>query len=192
MTTAAIYSIVNQKTCDMYVGSSINYKRRWNKHKSTLRRNTHACQHMQNSFNKHGEIAFSFEVIEFVSDVTQIIAREQFWIDFYRPEYNKRAIANSCIGLKRSPEAKARMSAAQKGKKRSAESIVKAANALKGHIVSAETRAKISKSHIGIKPSDEARAKMSAAKKGRKQSPETIAKRMAAIKQKLLAKKEAI
>ena len=173
----------------MYVGSSINFKRRWNRHKCDLRANRHACRHLQNSFNKYGERTFSFEVLEFVTDTSKIIDREQFWIDFFAPEYNKRAIANSCIGLKRSAEARANMSAAQKGKKRSLEARANQSAALKGHPVSEETRAKISKSHFGICPSEETRAKMSAAKKGKKQSPEVVAKRIATIKNNRLMKK---
>ena len=173
----------------MYVGSSVNYKRRWNRHKCDLRANRHACKHLQNSFNKYGESNFDFGVIEFVSDASNLIKQEQFWIDFLRPEYNKRAIANSCIGLKRSPEARANMAKAQIGKKRSVEARANQSAALKGHVVTEETRAKISKSHLGIRPSAESRAKMSASAKGRKQSPETIAKRMLAIKNARLKQK---
>lgn len=164
---SAIYAIVNQATRDMYVGSAVAVNRRWAVHKSKLRANTHHCRHLQNAFRKYGDDAFDWEIIEFVEDKTQLIAREQFWIDFFKPAYNKRKIANSCLGLKRSDEARSRMAAAQTGRKQSPETIAKRAAAIRGRPRPPEVRAKISASHVGIRPSEEARAKMSAAAKRR-------------------------
>lgn len=168
MDTAGIYAIVNTQTSDMYVGSAVNVARRWRRHNHDLRKNVHACRHLQNAYHKYGADAFDWEVVEVVGDKEDLISREQFWMDFFRPTYNKRLIANSCLGLKRSPEARKNMSQAHLGHKQSPETIAKRAAALRGKPRSPEVRAKISASHIGIRPSAESRAKMSASAKQRK------------------------
>ena len=167
MKASGIYAIVNRVTKDMYVGSAVNIASRWRVHKHHLTHNTHHCKHLQNSYNKYSKDVFDFEIVEFVDDKSKLIAREQLWIDFFGPTYNKRKLADSCLGIKRSAEVRAKMSAAQKGKKQSPETIAKRAAALRGRSRPPEVRAKISASHMGIRPSEEVRAKMSLAKKGR-------------------------
>jgi group I intron endonuclease len=164
---SAIYAIVNQQTRDMYVGSAVAVNRRWNAHRSQLRNGKHHCKHLQNAHAKYGEDNFDWEIVELVPDTANLIAREQFWINFFQPAYNKRKIADSCLGVKRSDEAKLKMSLAQTGRKQSAETIAKRSAALKGRPRSAEIRAKISASHMGIRPDSAARAKMSASAKRR-------------------------
>jgi group I intron endonuclease len=163
----AIYAIVNQHTKDMYVGSAVDTKRRWRTHSSQLRNNKHHCQHLQNAYAKHGAEAFDWEIIEYVEDKNNLIQREQVWIDFFKPAYNKRTIADSCLGLKRSPESRLKMSLAQKGKKQSIETIAKRAQSLKGRARPIDVRAKISASHFGIVPNEATRKKMSESAKRR-------------------------
>ena len=164
---SAIYAIVNNVTRDMYVGSAVAVNRRWNRHLHDLRKNIHACVHLQNAYCKYGADAFDWEIVQFVDDKKNLISREQFWIDFFRPAYNKRKIATSCLGLTRTPEAKERMRQAQLGRKQSAETIAKRSAALKGRPRSPEVRAKISASHKGIVPNAATRAKMSESAKRR-------------------------
>ncbi len=166
--TSAIYAIVNTETCDMYVGSAVDVARRWRRHTHDLRKKVHACRHLQNAYHKYGADTFDWEIIETVDYKEDLIPREQFWLNFFRPAYNKRRVANSCFGLKRSPEARKNMRQAQLGRKQSPETIAKRAAALRGKPRPVEVRAKISASHIGIKPSAEAKAKMSASAKQRK------------------------
>ena len=165
---SAIYAIVNAKTSDMYVGSAVNVTRRWARHNHDLRKNVHACQHLQNAYNKYGADAFDWVIVEPVDSKEDLIKREQFWLDFFRPAYNKRRIADSCLGLKRTPEAREKMRQAQLGRKQSPETIAKRAAALRGRPRPPEVRAKISASHVGIRPSTESRAKMSVSAKQRK------------------------
>jgi group I intron endonuclease len=165
--TSAIYAIVNNVTHDMYVGSAVAVNRRWSAHMCNLRKGTHHCQHLQNAYRKYGSNAFDWEIVQFVENKEKLIEREQFWIDFFRPAYNKRKIANSCLGVKRSQQARDNMRNAQLGKKQSLETIAKRSIALKGTPRSAETRAKISASHVGIRPTAETRIKMSNSAKQR-------------------------
>lgn len=165
---SAIYAIVNTKTSDMYVGSAVDVARRWRRHTHDLRKNVHACRHLQNAYHKYGADAFDWQIIETVDCKEDLIQREQAWLDFFRPAYNKRRQANSCLGLKRSPEAREKMRQAQTGRKQSPETIAKRAAALRGRPRPPEVRAKISASHMGVRPSAETRAKMSASAKQRK------------------------
>jgi len=164
---SAIYAIVNNVTHDMYVGSAVAVNRRWSRHLHDLRKNVHACTHLQNAYGKYGADAFDWEIVQFVNDKIDLIPREQFWIDFFCPTYNKRKIATSCLGLTRTLEAKERMRQAQLGRKQSAETIIKRSAALKGKPRSPEVRAKISASHKGIVPTAASRAKMSESAKQR-------------------------
>jgi group I intron endonuclease len=168
MNTSGIYAIVNRITNDMYIGSAVNMTRRWTVHKHHLKHGTHHCVHLQNSYDKHTSTAFDFDIVEFVDDKSRLINREQVWIDFFKPKYNKRKIADSCLGIKRSAESRAKMSAAQTGKKQSPEVIAKRAEALRGKPRPDHVKAKISASHVGIKPSEETRRKMSISAKNRK------------------------
>lgn len=164
---SAIYAIVNRETLGMYVGSAVNVAQRWRRHTHDLRKKVHACKHLQNAYLKYGAGAFDWEIVEFVEHKENLIQREQFWIDFFRPAYNKRRIANSCLGLKRSDETRENMRNAQLGRKQSPETIAKRAAALRGKPRPPEVRAKISASHLGMRPSSESRAKMSESAKQR-------------------------
>lgn len=75
-----IYKILNQKNQKCYVGSSINIENRWTKHKALLRNNKHENEHLQNSWNKHGESIFEFSIIEECSEEI-LLTREQFYLD---------------------------------------------------------------------------------------------------------------
>ncbi|MFA6204484.1 MAG: NUMOD3 domain-containing DNA-binding protein [Gallionella sp.] len=87
-------------------------------------------------------------------------------------------------GKKLSPEHIAKMAASQFGKKASAETRLKLSLSHRGkrQPLSAETRAKISESHKGMKLSDEIKARLSAINKGKTLSEETRQKVSAALK----------
>lgn len=164
---SAIYAIVNNVTRDMYVGSAVAVSRRWAAHMCNLRKGKHHCEHLQNAYRKYGPDAFDWEIVQFVENKEELINHEQFWIDFFRPVYNKRKIADSCLGVKRSQKARDNMRKAQLGRKQSPETIAKRTAALKGKPRPPEVRAKISASHVGIRPSAESRVKMSISAKQR-------------------------
>ena len=64
---AGIYIIENLINNKIYVGSSINLKRRKYFHFNYLRNNKHGNKHLQLSFNKYGEECFNFKIIECIS-----------------------------------------------------------------------------------------------------------------------------
>lgn len=57
-----IYCIGNQKS---YIGQTINFNQRQNRHLTKLRNNNHPNQHLQNAFNKYGEDNFTWQKWEF-------------------------------------------------------------------------------------------------------------------------------
>ena len=57
-----IYKIVNTISNKAYVGQSLRIKKRVGEHFRLLRLGKHPNQHLQRSFNKHGEEAFRWEV----------------------------------------------------------------------------------------------------------------------------------
>lgn len=170
-----IYSSVNGRT---YIGSAVNIASRWRQHRYDLRKNNHHSQHLQRAWNKYGEDAFEFSVIE-ECPPEQLIEREQWHMDQCSDRYNCAPVAGSPLGMTRSPEARAKMSAAHMGCKNSDEARAKMSASLMGHAVSDETRKKISDTLRGHSVSAETREKIRQSKvgnkyrAGRKASPET-------------------
>lgn len=112
---SGIYRIVNTNSGNLYVGSAVNLAKRWQHHKEDARNGTHYSKALQNAWDKHGEDAFSFEVIEYVENPDKLIEREQYWIDTleaYSKGYNCSPTAGSPRGVKHSEEARRNMSRA--------------------------------------------------------------------------------
>lgn len=86
---AVIYKIVNTLNSKMYIGSSKNFKNRKMTHLRTLRKGKHHNIYLQRSFDKYGESAFIFEIIETCDNQFD---REKYWIDKLSPEYNIGAV----------------------------------------------------------------------------------------------------
>lgn len=99
---AYIYQIKNKLNNKIYIGSTNNYKKRFYTHKHELNNNIHKNTHLQRAWNKYGEEAFLFEIIEECNSMIKI-SREQYWLDkllpFYPNGYNIEKIAGFvCIG----------------------------------------------------------------------------------------------
>jgi group I intron endonuclease len=65
--TNGIYKITNQKTGRFYIGRAEGkegFYKRWYHHRWLLRKNNHENSYLQNSYNKHGEDFFTFEILE--------------------------------------------------------------------------------------------------------------------------------
>jgi len=119
-------------------------------HRHHLRRNKHHSIHLQRAWQKHGEAAFVFSIIEHVH-ADELIAREQYYLDTLRPfgtnGYNIAPMAGSTRGVKRTPEQIERMAAINRGKK-----------------LSPEHRARISAAGRGRKHTEESIKKLREAK----------------------------
>ena len=189
-----------------YIGSAKRFKTRWSGHLSHLRKGTHANQKLQMAWNKYGEQAFVFSIVEVVDDHSKLIEREQHWIDKTEAVangYNILLVADRRTGLKASEATKRKQSIAHTGRKHgpmseeqkayysslysgrklSEETRRRMSEARTGREFSDETRQKIAAVHLGKPKSDEHKAKLSAAKLGKKQSPEMIEARMRGMRE---------
>ena len=87
-TTYCIYRIVNFQNGKVYVGLTDNYKRRKTEHLAELRHEKHCNPHLQNAFNKYGEGAFYFEVLEKNIHRNSVLDREKHWVQFFNSYHN--------------------------------------------------------------------------------------------------------
>ncbi len=116
---SGIYRIVNSITLKVYVGSAVNLSRRLREHLKMLRAGTHHSQRLQRSFDKWGEGAFEFEVIE-LAERDRLLEREQAAIDLHRAAdhsfgYNICVTAGSNLGRKFGIETRERIRKARVG-----------------------------------------------------------------------------
>jgi len=59
-----IYCIKQVSTNKMYIGLTADYVRRKKEHLCELRHNKHYNQHLQNAWNKYGDLDFNFEILQ--------------------------------------------------------------------------------------------------------------------------------
>jgi group I intron endonuclease len=175
MIISGIYSITNKINGKRYIGQAEDFNIRWGHHRSTLRRGTHHLRptfrpdHLQAAWNKHGEAAFVFEILEHVQNSGDLTIVEQYYIDWFDSAdpkfgYNIRKEAGCNRGLEWSEYTKKKMSDARKGSN----------HYLYGKHLSEDTKARISESLRGPKNpnygkhlSDETKAKISVSKVGK-------------------------
>jgi len=169
ITKSGIYQIKNTIDGKKYIGSSVNIRKRWNSHKSSLERGDHHSSHLQNAWNKFGKDNFVFEILEEVCKISDLITAEQKYIIQYRASdrisgYNIAPFAGgSCLGVRHTPETierfkkrkhtqetKNKIGNANRGMKRTTESKNKMRLvALHRPPPTQETREKISRAMLG-------------------------------------------
>jgi group I intron endonuclease len=151
-----IYKIINISSNKFYVGSAVDLKRRKTRHFSELRTNKHNNSKLQNAWNKYGEQAFVFVVVEELDKEADLLAAENVWlkehvgkeycynigVDATAPMMGVSGELSPTWGRKRTPEELAAQS--WEGKKHTEESKEKIRQHLIGKPKSAEIRAKIS------------------------------------------------
>lgn len=187
-TKSGIYVLRNVLDDKEYIGSAVDLARRKAQHLSALRNKRHINPHLQGAFNRDGEAAFVWEVLE-VCEASALLEREQFHLSQRHRGaiYNIRLIAHSNLGMKQSPESieKRRRAltdrklspehvAKMRGRKASPETLEKMRLASTGRLKSEAERAKLSAAHKGKVKTPEHIAKLAAKRRGQKHSPETI------------------
>lgn len=192
--SSGIYIISNIKSKKVYIGQSQNIRKRLYDHRFKLNAEYHCNPHLQASWNKYGEKAFKFEVLELCT-VEQLDEREQHYLDIYIPKgicYNVATdVQATNRGRKETPEARAKKIAtrmANGGYNVSEETREKLRIASSGHVHSEEQKEKMRIAATGRKHTPETCMKMSAMNKGKKHSPETRAKIIVQLKQAEAAK----
>ena len=101
---SGVYAIVNILNGKKYIGSTVHFKSRLAAHLKLLRLGKHHSPALQNSWNKYGEQAFRFEIIERCSR-EQLLDIEQIHIDA-SGDLNSCPTAGSSLGRKLSDETK--------------------------------------------------------------------------------------
>ena len=179
-----VYEIRNRVNGKFYIGSAANLKARWARHLSALCSGKHHNSHLQSAFDKYGEAAFAFSVLESI-EPQNLIEREQYHLDMFHPEYNIARIAGSNLGCRHTEQTKQKISAGKMGHPVSEEARAKMSaawtpdrrrkcsvamrgkrNPMYGKYPDAEMRAKLSAAHTGHPVSAETRAKLSKALSG--------------------------
>lgn len=172
---SGVYAITHLATGNQYIGSSRNIARRWYVHRSTLRTNTHHTSRLQRTWNKYGEDAFSFTIIEYVEPTRAALqAREQHYLDTLQPAFNTLKVAYNSVGhvVSEATREKLRGIMRARSMRFSDEAIRKSADARRGRPLSEATRRKVSASNRGKHDhSPEIRERLAAAQRGRTHSP---------------------
>ncbi len=185
---SGIYKITNLINRKMYIGSAVNINNRFAGHLCKLRKKSHANKHLQFAYNKYGEEALKFEVIEIVKNKVNLIEREQYWIDYFDTfnyGYNQLSKAGSSLGKIVSEKTKEKLRIVMLGNNhalgRKASNEEKAARSafLKQRFNNPEFKKKLSErmkgntNTLGYKHSEETKLKMSLARKGVSKPPES-------------------
>ncbi len=111
MKSCGIYIIQNLQNGKVYIGQSLYIERRVRHHKRALRTNAHRNQHLQHAWNKYGEDAFEFSIIE-LCQADYLNDREMFWIkhyDAFKSGYNCNLGGDGNHGYVMSEESKRKM-----------------------------------------------------------------------------------
>ena len=110
-----IYSAIHPDK--FYVGSALDIQRRMTVHKSELKHRNHPNNKLQNYFNKHGVVNFSYDVIERCTS-KNLLEREQYYIDALNPYFNiVKVVKSPMLGLKHTEEAKIKIGKASLGRR---------------------------------------------------------------------------
>lgn len=151
----------------VYIGSSVDCRKRMWTHFYELQRDRHANQKLQRAYNKYGRGSFVHGVLEKTRD---LISREQFWLDIFDAVSSGFNIARFAIspakGRRHTQEHKDYMRSLMLGR----------VSPMKGRRHSLETRQKLSSARRGKKLgpsplrgrklSEKAKEKISAANSG--------------------------
>jgi group I intron endonuclease len=155
-----------------YIGSARHIRARWATHCHELRKGIHHSRFLQRAWEKYGEDAFTFRVIE-ECEPERCVEREQYWIDVLAPVFNMHLTARSPLGVNRSGATRAKLSmlASMRIPPMTNKHHTEETNAkLRGRVVSEATRNKLRNRIV----SEETRAKIRAARLGKARPQEAV------------------
>jgi group I intron endonuclease len=165
---SGVYKIINVVNGRVYVGSAARtFRGRWFGHINSLRAGVHSNSYLQRAWNKYGEEAFVFWIVE-TCPSEKCVEREQVWIDatqsFKRNKgYNISPSAGSLLGIKYEGKALENIKKANKGKNKGRKHRPEVVEAI---------RLRMKGKLKGYKHTDEMKAKTAAAAKKQWENPE--------------------
>lgn len=92
-----IYGIKNEETSKWYIGSCIDMKDRFQRHRYYLRHNMHHSEKLQRSYNMHGEDAFEVFILHFLTPDEDRFKVEEQYIEKYDSVNNGYNMLQKCI-----------------------------------------------------------------------------------------------
>lgn len=141
-----VYAITCRPTGRVYVGSSQHIANRWKVHRHLLRHGKHTSPALQNAWDKHGEAAFEFAVIQ-ECGIDQLLGLEQAHIDrlgcVTPAGFNVCQVTGTRRGVPQPPHVGEIVSARHKGQPKSAEHRAKISAARMGQRKSAAHKARL-------------------------------------------------
>lgn len=192
---SGVYAIRNVINGKLYIGSTVDFRRRRSHHYSYLQRNVHGNPHLQHAWNTHGKDSFEFLVLERCAPEL-LIVRESAWVTHYNTmdaaygynlAYPERHIVTDA--------ARKKISVALKGRPFTEEhrqNLTKAnrkriglPSVLKGRAFTGEHRQHLiedSKKRMGIPRSADVRARISAGLAGKKRTEASRQKQSLTLK----------
>jgi predicted GIY-YIG superfamily endonuclease len=112
-----VYEIKNLVNNKIYIGQTKNVYQRFINHRAQLRLNKHNNSHLQRSFNKHSELNFIINVLEYC-DEKDLTEKEIYYINQAESVYNIREASDSVIHYRRASiteETRLKLSLVKKG-----------------------------------------------------------------------------
>lgn len=194
-----VYAIRHIATGREYIGSTNRFSKRSWTHVADLKAGRHHSAYLQRAWNKYGEEAFEFVILEVIDDDSLLLEHEQRWLDDSDPAFNMTTCAKAPRrGYKMTEEERAahtrRMRKAgpkiaetlrgRPGRRLTEEAKRRISQSLMGHEVTPEQieKQKRSFAEAGYQHSDEVKRKIGEASRRRKRSAATRAKTSASIK----------
>lgn len=169
---SGVYIIRNTVNEKVYVGSTVNFRKRYLAHRRALEKSMHHSHSLSRFAAKHGLETLLFDLLEAtLADKNILLSTEQKWIDLLLPfrnnGFNSSPTAGSIMGWRASDEQRRRRSENQKGRRHSDESKGRMSEAQKSlhKQLSQEAKQRLSDANKGKRHSEETKQKMSESQK---------------------------
>lgn len=116
---SGIYKITNKINGRVYIGSAKEFKERWKEHTYSLRHQRHSNKFLQADYNKCGEEAFLFEVIEETEGMTKkerLVIEENYIKQHYDGGINCYNLCNKAVSREGSTDKNPEITKAKRSK----------------------------------------------------------------------------
>ena len=111
---SGVYMLKNKLTGDFYIGQSKNIKNRFKNYFNVSYLKSKQGFIISRALLKYGYSNFSLTILEYCNS-SDLLVREQYYLDKLKPKYNILKIAGISQGFKHSEETKTKISKALKG-----------------------------------------------------------------------------